>query len=252
MPRHLRAAGLAGVIHQETTTATEHAGPDQPAPERAPAVLGGPARRYGLLLIILIASYLLSAFFNNKWINDMQLVLFTVAGLLEIRNSRLRRRYVRVIAAGGFVVSLLMIIVANHHGGLAGRGVASIWTALVLMVIVVMIMRQILAAQTVTLQSIFGAISTYLIIGLMFSAIYAAIYFLHNQHFFADNRTGDLSNFQYFSFTTLTTLGYGDFTAAGSGGRAVAMLEAMTGQIFLATLVAKLVATFRPSSQAAR
>jgi voltage-gated potassium channel Kch len=194
----------------------------------------------------------LSAFFTTRWINDLQLALFTIAGLLEIRNSRIRRRYARGLAAGGFVVSTLMIIVANHHGGLAGRGVASIWTALLLLVIVVMILRQILAAQTVTLQSIFGAISTYLIIGLMFSAIYAAIYFLHSQHFFADNRTGDASTFQYFSFTTLTTLGYGDFTAADSGGRAVAMLEAMTGQIFLVTLVAKLVATFRPAGQAAK
>ena len=145
-----------------------------------------------------------------------------------------------------------MIVIANHHGGLVGRGVASIWTALVLVVIVVMILRQILASDAVTLQSIFGAISTYLIIGLMFSALYAAIYFLHNQNFFANHRTGDITTFQYFSFTTLTTLGYGDFTAADSGGRAIAMLEAMTGQIFLATLVAKLVATFRPAGQAAK
>ncbi|HEX5190106.1 MAG TPA: potassium channel family protein [Streptosporangiaceae bacterium] len=145
-----------------------------------------------------------------------------------------------------------MILVANHHAGLVGRGVASAWTALVLLVIVVMILRQILAAEAVTLQSIFGAISTYLIIGLMFSALYAAIYYLNNRHFFANHQPGHPSSFQYFSFTTLTTLGYGDFTAAGSGGRAVAMLEAMTGQIFLATLVAKLVATFRPSGQAAR
>ena len=164
----------------------------------------------------------------------------------------MRRHHARVLAAGGYLVSLLMIIVANHHGGLTGRGIASIWTALLLLVIVAMIMRQILAADTVTLQSIFGAISTYLIIGLMFAAIYAAIYFLHNQIFFADNRAGNVAHFQYFSFTTLTTLGYGDFTAADAGGRAVAMLEAMTGQIFLATLVAKLVATFRPSRQAAK
>jgi hypothetical protein len=194
----------------------------------------------------------LSAFFNDKWITDTQLALFTAAGLLEIRNSRIHRRYARVLAAGGFLISLLMIIVANHEGGLTGRGVAATWTALLLLVLVVMILRQILAAEAVTLQSIFGAISTYLIIGLMFSAIYAAIYFLHNQHFFANNQRGDTSNFQYFSFTTLTTLGYGDFTANDAGGRAIAMLEAMTGQIFLATLVAKLVATFRPSGQAAR
>jgi hypothetical protein len=239
--------------HQEATTATEQASPGEPAPDRGRAGLGGPTRRYGLLLIILVVSYLLSAFFNSRWISDTQLALFTAAGLLEIRNSPMRRRYARVLAAGGFLVSMLVIIVANHHGGLAGRGVASIWTALLLVVIVVMILRQILTAQAVTLQSIFGAISTYLIIGLMFSAIYAAIYFLHGhgKYFFAQGQPGNSSNFQYFSFTTLTTLGYGDFTAADAGGRAVAMLEAMTGQIFLATLVAKLVATFGPR-QAAR
>jgi len=99
------------------------------------------------------------------------------------------------------------------------------------------------------LQSIYGAISAYLVIGLMFSAFYAAIYYLSNQTFFAQAAQGNVkSDFQYFSFTTLTTLGYGDFTAAGSGGRAVAMLEAMAGQIFLATLVAKLVASFRPTA----
>ena len=57
--------------------------------------------------------------------------------------------------------------------------------------------------------------------------------------------------FQYFSFTTLTTLGYGDFTAVGDGGRAFAVLEAMIGQMFLATLVARLVAGLRWSDRAA-
>jgi Ion channel len=212
----------------------------------------GPVRRYGLLLIILVASYLLSAFLTSRWIVDVQLALFTAAGVLEVRAFPLRWRYAQVALAGGFLVSAPVIIVANHNGGLVGRGVASLWTALLLLAIVIMILRLILVAEAVTLQSILGAISTYLIIGLMFSAIYAAIYFLHDQHFFADQELGNSSNFQYFSFTTLTTLGYGDFTAADGGGRAVAMLEAMTGQIFLVTLVAKLVSTFRPKSQAAK
>ena len=57
--------------------------------------------------------------------------------------------------------------------------------------------------------------------------------------------------FQYFSFVTLTTLGYGDFTALGNGGRALAVIEALAGQVFLATLVARLVSVYRtPSRQA--
>jgi len=55
--------------------------------------------------------------------------------------------------------------------------------------------------------------------------------------------------FQYFSFNTLTTLGYGDFTAVGNFGRALATLEGLTGQIFLVTLVAFLFARFQTSGE---
>jgi ion channel len=206
-------------------------------------------RRYGLMLVVLIISYLLSAFFTSGWISDLQLVLFTLVGLLEIRNSPWRRRTTRLVITAGFLVSLLMIVVADHVGADTGRGAASVWKGVLLLLIVVSIVRQVLTARHVTVQNIYGAISAYLIIGLMFSAFFAAIYYLNGRVFFSGHQQGTPSNFQYFSFTTLTTLGYGDFTAASNGGRAVAMLEAMTGQIFLATLVAKLVASFRPATQ---
>src|SRR5258708_6205327 len=137
--------------------------------------------------------------------------------------------------------------VAVPHASPTGRGAAEFWAGLLLLLMVVVILRQVLAAPVVTVQSIYGAISAYLIIGLMFAAFYAAMHDLGGGHFFANNEHGSTANFQYFSFTTLTTLRYGDFTAAENGGRAVAMLEAMTGQIFLATLVAKLVSSFRTS-----
>ena len=69
--------------------------------------------------------------------------------------------------------------------------------------------------------------------------------YLSTSDFFVDNEPANTQTFQYFSFTTLTTLGYGDFTAAESGSRSIAVLEALTGQIFLATLVARLVAAYR-------
>jgi hypothetical protein len=105
-----------------------------------------------------------------------------------------------------------------------------------------------MAKPTVTIQSLYGAISAYLITGLMFAACYAAIQRLDSQPFFADNQPANTQTLQYFSFTTLTTLGYGDFTAARSGGRSIAVLEAMAGQVFLATLVARLVTAYpRPA-----
>jgi Ion channel len=109
--------------------------------------------------------------------------------------------------------------------------------------------RRVLAKPAVTIQSIYGAISAYMIIGLMFAAFYGAIWHLGGGSFFAGQQSAqhqtNVPTIQYFSFTTLTTLGYGDFTAASDGGRAVAVVEALIGQVFLATLVARLVAAFR-------
>jgi hypothetical protein len=129
--------------------------------------------------------------------------------------------------------------------------VASLWTALILLLAVYLIVRQVLSAPQITEQSIYGALSAYLTIGLIFAAVYTAMWKFSGGQFFANGETPNSKLFQYFSFTTLTTLGYGDFTAAGDAGRAVAVLEAVAGQMFLATLVARLVAGFRWSDRAA-
>ena len=140
---------------------------------------------------------------------------------------------------------------ASLTGTDTGEGASELWKGLVLLLTAVLIVRRVLARPTVTLQSIYGALSAYIIIGLMFAAFYAAIEHLGAGHFFANGQRANTQTFQYFSFTTLTTLGYGDFTAAGNGGRALAVMEALTGQVFLATLVARLVAAFRATPEQA-
>lgn len=205
----------------------------------------GPGR-YGVLLLILIVNYLISAFVSSRWIQLLQVALFVVVALLAARSSRESRRWVRLATfavIGGSVIVVAVAIVTTSEVGI---GIASSWTALLLLLTVVLIVTRVLSFDTVTIQSIFGAVSAYLILGLMFASFYGAIDHLGGSHFFANGQPGDTKTFQYFSFTTLTTLGYGDFTAAQNGGRAVAVLEALTGQIFLATLVARLVAAFRP------
>jgi hypothetical protein len=79
----------------------------------------------------------------------------------------------------------------------------------------------------------------------MFAACNAAMDRFGGGAFFANRSPANVQTFQYFSFTTLTTLGYGDFTTAHNAGRAVAVIEAPIGQVFLATPVARLVSAFR-------
>ncbi len=172
--------------------------------------------------------------------------MFTCAGLLALRNSPVRSRLGRGLLIAALLGSAVMIVISASFDTNAGRGTAAVWTGLLLLITVVILIRQILLMPSVTIQSIYGAVSGYLIIGLMFASFYSAMFYFHGRVFFADGQPGSPSTFQYFSFTTLTTLGYGDFTSSLTGGRSVAVLEAMTGQIFLATLVARLVAAFRP------
>jgi len=216
----------------------------EPVPSAAPR-----PGRYGALLLVLIASYLLSAFITKRWIEALQVVLFTVAMLLALRSSSVSRRGVRLLLTAVIVgVPVMFVLSVSTATGDAGIGIADIWTGLVLLIAAVMIVYRVLSFGTVTLQSIYGAISAYLVIGFMFAAFFGAIYHFSGDTFFVPGeKVLGTQTFQYFSFTTLTTLGYGDYTAANSSGQAVAVLEALTGQIFLATLVARLVAAFRAS-----
>ena len=204
--------------------------------------------RYGALLLLLIIGYLLSAFITEHWVETLQVVIFTITMILALRSSSVSRRAVRVLLFAAVIgVPVMSVLAFSTATGDTGTGIANIWTGLVLLTAVVLIVRRVLAFGTVTLQSIYGALSAYLIVGLMFSSFFAAIYHFSGDHFFVSGETANPQTFQYFSFTTLTTLGYGDFTAAENSGRAVAVLEALTGQVFLATLVARLVAAFRSS-----
>jgi ion channel len=220
-------------------------------PDTQPAGAVAPRGRFGALLVVLIGSYVMSALSKGRLIDGLQIVLFAGAALLALRNSSAPRRVLRLTLIGlvGGTVIMLILSLSLATGG-EGTGIANIWTGLILLFAVVVIVARVLSLGTVTIQSIYGAISAYLIIGLMFAAFYGAIDHLTGHAFFQAGRYDNTQTFQYFSFTTLTTLGYGDFVAVQNGGRAIAVLEALTGQIFLATLVARLVAAYRsPASR---
>jgi hypothetical protein len=209
----------------------------------------GQGDRYGLLLATLIVVYLVSALTSSRVTQAIQVALLLGITLLALRVGTLSRRMVMLARSVALIGSLIAIALVAASGSKEVRAAASLWTAALLLVTVVIIVERVLRMDTVTIQSIYAALSTYIIIGLMFAALYAAIDSLTTAPFFASGEKANIATFQYFSFTTLTTLGYGDFTAVGNFGRAVAVLEALTGQVFLATLVARLVAAYRTPSR---
>jgi len=150
-------------------------------PYRGSAVSPG---RFGLLLIVLTGSYLLSAFATGRWIDALRVILFAAAALLALRSSLLSPRTSRLILTAVLAGSAIMLAVSLTTE--TGAGIASIWAGLVLLFTVVLIVHRVLSIATVTIQHIYGALSAYLIIGLMFAAFFAALNSLGGGHFFAE------------------------------------------------------------------
>ncbi|NGX58697.1 MAG: hypothetical protein K940chlam3_01605 [Chlamydiae bacterium] len=113
---------------------------------------------------------------------------------------------------------------------------------------IIMILTVLIPRLTADIETIFGTISLYILLGLYWANIYQMIAFFRPDAFAFSNpaieKVLDWSDFLYYSFVTLTTLGYGDIIPIAPQARSVAMLEAMTGVMFIAVIVSKTIALY--------
>ena len=122
---------------------------------------------------------------------------------------------------------------------------------LLLIVTPVTILRRIASHPVITTETVLGAICVYLLIGFCFAFIYMAMAFFTGIPFFQEQSTASANDYLFFSYSTLTTVGYGNLVPAGHLGQTFAVLEALFGQIFLVIIVARLVSLWgqeRPPS----
>jgi hypothetical protein len=99
-------------------------------------------------------------------------------------------------------------------------------------------------------RSVAGAICVYVLLGLVFMHVFGVLAVLGHGSFFAQGTDGTRALRLYFSYTTLATLGYGDYTPAGNLGHSLAVLEALLGQLYLVTVVAVVVTRLAPRRRA--
>jgi hypothetical protein len=242
-------AGTVGTTGNDASQGAESAA-------RRSARLRARARRpvtpdlYGIVLVLLAVCYLLFAVTTAVWGQVATAALTLVALVLAVRTSRPTRRMqrsVQVVAAVGLLVTVVALAALPRKDAI---GAIDATFALVLLFTLLVVLGRVLEHRTVTLPSIAAALSGYLILGMMFTHVFGVVAWL-DPPFFADGEVVDGRALQYFSFTTLTTLGYGDLTAGGYAGRGLATFEALIGQIYLVTIVARLVASWRgPASSA--
>ena len=99
--------------------------------------------------------------------------------------------------------------------------------------------------REITADTIFGAICVYFLIGLVWAIVFFILENLQPGSFQIPEDYGTtISHFVYYSYVTMTTLGYGDITPISAPARSLALLEAITGQLYLAIMIAGLVAIY--------
>jgi hypothetical protein len=253
MMASLRADG--GVRLMATETANEGQGASERG--RAAARAGGHRRfigtagsphSYGSVLATLAVTYVASVSLHQQWGGSVVLVLQMGTVWLALRVSRARRA-ARLVATVGLIVAAFVAL-ANLFWDGRGTTMASLVfsaSALLYLVAPVSILREIVRRRRIDLESVLGAVAAYVLIGMFFAFLYQAIGSVDPAPFFTDGADGTSAESLFFSFTTLTTTGYGNLVPEANPGQTLAVVEMLLGQLFLITAVAKVVEGWRPS-----
>jgi Ion channel len=201
-------------------------------------------QRYGLLLLCLVVLFLVSGIAPTGQFQEVVLTVLAAATLvLALRAGEVSKRLDAAATALGTALVILVAILAV--AGVDNTGIARFsGFALVSIAppaIVLGVIRGLREQGTATVRAVMGVLCVYLLIGMLAAFLYGAIDRVGSEPFFSNGAAATTSNCLYFSFVTLTTVGYGDLTAESNLGHTLAASEALVGQIYLVTVVALLV-----------
>ncbi|MDO8526107.1 MAG: potassium channel family protein [Deltaproteobacteria bacterium] len=211
-------------------------------------------RRFHFLFVALLFLYLLHPLSSSEWLGmgllDVSFTLVLLTALFAV--SRKKHITITAILLGGCgqVLTLTPYFFYSKPVVLTALGIDILFLVYTASVILFHIVRD----RMVTADTIFGSLSVYLLIGFIWALIFSFIEVAQNGSFiFSPNLVHQLAGQKgkhifaelyyliYYSFTTLTTLGYGDIVPGSAWARVFSALEAITGQLYLVVLVSRLV-----------
>jgi hypothetical protein len=212
-------------------------GPDKP---------GQPQFRYPAVLVLMLAAVVfLIAAPSANWSNAVGIAMEGVALVLTVATSREREAVRRREAvAVGLVMIVLVALIAF---GAAPRWLT--WAAAIVVTAGIPVamargLLRLLSREGVTLNAVAGSLAIYLSTGLIFAWAVGFIALAGSTPYFAQHTDGTLGEKVYFSFTVLTTTGFGDLTPGTPVGHALAVIEMLIGQLYLVTVIGLLIGNF--------
>ena len=202
---------------------------------------------YGSVLILIAITYGLSTVANERWERSVVLSIQVVTVWVALRVSQARRPVLRF--ANGVLVLAIIVAIATMFGddGRLVSAAAFLVAAILYIIAPLSILRHIVQQSEVDQETVLGAIDAYLLVGMFFAYTYQALAAIQAGPFFESGIDGTVAQSLFFSFTTLTTTGYGNLVPAANPGQTFAVMEMLIGQLFLVTAVAKVINLWRPA-----
>lgn len=206
---------------------------------------------YASLLVLLLANFLLLELIEDpRWGAITSTLLGALALIVAISDpqagERVKRRHVLQIALCVALAPIVLIVESSEAVGL----VYLLPAALLVTATLPVTLNRVLHHRRITHETVLGALCAYVLVGLLFAFVYLAMSEFRDQPFFVQEGPHQQSEYVYFSFVALTTLGFGDLSPAVGLPQALVAMEALLGQVFLVTLVARLVTLWVRQSEA--
>ncbi|MBI5310954.1 MAG: hypothetical protein HZB14_08045 [Actinobacteria bacterium] len=221
----------------------------------APAAEGHSLRRmavrfseaYGLILLLTVVTFItfVSLPAGDGW-SAVALSVAALTGVMGIVSSAVVPGRARLAALLGAVVVVLAAVSAIFDLDRMLFAAAAL-VAVLLAACELTILRRVIFSESVSTRTILGAITSYTMLGVLFAFLYLAVVHAGGTPFFTGEQEMARGDLIFFSYTTLTTTGYGNLVPADAIGQSIAMIEMLTGQIFLVTLIAGLVSLWQPT-----
>jgi hypothetical protein len=206
--------------------------------------------QFGVVLVLLIITVFFSISAPNEpWAWLATTVALAASLMVALLASGAQRMVVRggmALAAVGLGAS---ITIALTQAGVDARRYLSVTSLLLTLLAMGAIIRRVRLHAEISMLTVLGAVCFYVLLGLTFAFAYECVGEFGSRPFFTAHEAGTRSDYTYFSFVTMATLGYGDLTAQGGIGRALAVTEGLLGQIYLVTTVAALVGNLGRASR---
>jgi glucan phosphoethanolaminetransferase (alkaline phosphatase superfamily) len=217
----------------------------RPAAANAP-VMKRRRHGYGLVLVLVIASTAFQLVVSSAVGPRFAIIALQAATLVAaVRTADVQRTGVRLAAAAATLAVAASLVTWIAQGEIP-HGFAAVVGALLVgvapAVLAAGLFNDLRARGGVAVHTLAGVLAIYLLIGMFFAFTYGIVDAVDSSALFVDRQDSTPADRAYFSFVTLSTVGYGDFSPAADAPRALAVAEMLTGQIYLVTIVSLIVA----------